>query len=56
MVKPKKIRKRATSGVTIRQNKDGSFVARSYGPNPPDLRDVLPGIFGTSDTIKRGTR
>lgn len=40
--KPKKIKK---SSVTVRTNRDGSIVVKAHGPNAPDLRDVIPGLF-----------
>jgi hypothetical protein len=46
---PKKSR-RAT-GVTVKQNRDGSIVMRSYGPNAPDLRDVMPGLFRSPKSV-----
>lgn len=34
------------SGVTVRANKNGTIVVKAFGPSAPDLRDVIPGLFG----------
>lgn len=43
---PKKTKKPAPSGVTIRRNRNGTIVVKSVGPNGPDLRKVLPQLLG----------
>jgi len=43
--KPRSKRKPLRSGVTIKTNRDGSIALRSFGPDAPDLRDVVPGLF-----------
>lgn len=38
------VRSKRPSTVTIRQTR-GGFSVKSSGPNAPDLRDVMPGLF-----------
>ncbi len=40
-----KSKSRRPSGVTMTTNRAGQITLRSYGPNAPDLRDVVPGLF-----------
>lgn len=44
-MRPRRKRKPLRSGVTIKTNRDGSIVLKSFGPNAPDLRDIVPGLF-----------
>jgi len=34
------------SGVTVRVTRDGGIHMRAYGPRAPDLRTVVPEMFG----------
>lgn len=46
MPKKTKSKKVRPSGVTVTRTRDGGFHLRAYGPNAPDLRDVIPELLG----------
>jgi hypothetical protein len=41
----RKSKSKRPSGVTMTTSRDGTITLRSYGPNAPDLRDVVPELF-----------
>ena len=40
-----KTKKPRPSGVTVTRTKSGGFCMKTYGPNAPDLRTVVPGLL-----------
>lgn len=47
--KPRHGKKSRPSGVAVRVTRDGGIHMRAYGPAAPDLRTVVPELFGTTD-------
>jgi len=45
-----KTKKPRPSGVTVTQTRSGRIRMKAYGPNAPDLRTVVPRLFGATLT------
>jgi len=43
--RPRRKRKQRPSGVTMTTKRDGTITMRAFGPDAPDLRTVVPGLF-----------
>jgi len=42
----KTTKKHRPSGVKVTMTKGGGFRMKTFGPNAPDLRTVIPGLLG----------